>query len=123
MPRDVNQNPEQIARDRIDDRLRASGWEVQDRDTLDFNAGPGIAVREYPTDTGPADYVLFCDRKAAGVVEANLARAEALRCSILKQAFSGKLVPQEPAGVLLQRIRAKNASQSRKRRRPGARRR
>ena len=70
MSRDVNQNPEQIARDRIDDRLRASGWEVQDRDTLDFNAGPGIAVREYPTDTGPADYVLFCDRKAAGVVEA-----------------------------------------------------
>ena len=43
MSRDVNQNPEQIARDRIDDRLRASGWEVQDRDTLDFNAGPSTA--------------------------------------------------------------------------------
>lgn len=70
MPRDVNQNPEQVARDRIDDRLRASGWEVQGRDTLDFSAGPGVAVREYPTDTGPADYVLFCDRKAVGVVEA-----------------------------------------------------
>ena len=60
-------------------------------------------------------------------VTANLARAEALRRSILKQAFSGKLVPQdpddEPATVLLQRIRAKNASQEQKRRRPGARRR
>ena len=57
-------------------------------------------------------------------ITANLARAEALRQSILKQAFSGKLVPQdphdEPAGLLLQRIRAKNASQARKRRRPGA---
>ena len=55
MLRDVNQNPEQIARDRIDDRLRAAGWLVQDRKAVDFNAGLGIAVREYQTDIGPAD--------------------------------------------------------------------
>ena len=66
----VNQNPEQIARDGIDARLRAAGWHVQDREALDFNAGLGIAVREYPTDVGPADYVLFVDRRAVGVVEA-----------------------------------------------------
>ena len=70
MPNDVNQTPEEVARDRIDDRLRAAGWHVQDRDDVDFSAGLGIAVREYPTDTGPADYVLFCDRRAVGVVEA-----------------------------------------------------
>ena len=70
MPPEVNQTPEQAARERIDERLRASGWRVQDRDALDFNAGLGIAVREYPTDTGPADYVLFCDRRPVGVVEA-----------------------------------------------------
>ena len=43
-------------------------------------------------------------------IDANLTRAEALRQSILKQAFSGKLVPQdpndEPAQALLARIRA-----------------
>ena len=58
MPNEVNQSPEQIARDRIDARLRAAGWLVQDKDALDFNAGLGIAVREYLTDVGPADYVL-----------------------------------------------------------------
>ena len=30
---------------------------------------PGIAVREVPTLTGPADYVLFLDRKACAVLE------------------------------------------------------
>ena len=65
-----NQNPEQIARDQIDERLTAAGWHVQKKDGLDFNAGVGIAVREYPTDTGPADYVLFVNRQAVGVIEA-----------------------------------------------------
>ena len=70
MPHDVNQMPEEVARDRIDDRLAAAGWHVQDRNAIDFNAGPGIAIREYQTDVGPADYVLFADTRAVGVVEA-----------------------------------------------------
>ena len=65
-----NQNPEQIARDRIDALLVQSGWKVQDRKAINFNAGLGIAVREYPTDIGPVDYVLFVDRKPVGVIEA-----------------------------------------------------
>ena len=48
-------------------------------------------------------------RQAGAAVGVNLARAERLRQSILKQAFSGNLVPQdpndEPAAVLLERIR------------------
>lgn len=65
-----NQNPEQIARDNIDDLLKASGWSVQDNKKFDPSEGLGQAVREYQTDVGPADYVLFIDRKAVGVIEA-----------------------------------------------------
>ena len=65
-----NQNPEQIARDQIDRILIEAGWVVQDKKAIDFNAGQGIAVREYQTDVGPADYVLFVDKKAVGVIEA-----------------------------------------------------
>lgn len=63
-----NQNPEQQARDRIDAQLRAAGWAVQKK--IDFSAGLGQAVREWHTDVGPADYVLFVDRQAVGVIEA-----------------------------------------------------
>lgn len=66
----VNQNPEQKARDCIDQMLRDSGWSVQDKDKINFSAGLGIAVREYQTDVGPADYVLFVNRKPVGVIEA-----------------------------------------------------
>ncbi len=66
----TNQTPEQIARDKIDEMLEKSGWKVQDRKAINFNGGLGIAVREYPTDIGPVDYVLFVGRKPVGVIEA-----------------------------------------------------
>ena len=49
-------------------------------------------------------------------VDLSLARAERLRQSILKKAFSGKLIPQdpndEPAAVLLERIRSQKERQN-----------
>lgn len=66
----INQNPEQIARDRIDERLRAVGWAVQPAGAIDHAAGSGIAVREYQTTVGPADYALFADRMPLGIIEA-----------------------------------------------------
>lgn len=48
-------------------------------------------------------------------IDANLARAKRLRQAILKRAFEGRLVPQdpsdEPAGVLLERIRREREAQ------------
>ena len=66
----INQNPEQKARDNIDALLRKAGWVVQPTKGIDLNVGQGQAVREYQTDVGPADYVLFVDKKAIGVIEA-----------------------------------------------------
>jgi len=66
----VNQNPEQKARDKIDAMLHQAGWSVQHARKIDLNDGIGQAVREYKTDVGPADYVLFVDKKAVGVIEA-----------------------------------------------------
>lgn len=62
--------PEARARQIIDAGLAAAGWIVQDRAEVNLHAGPGIAVRETPTATGPADYLLFLDGRACGVLEA-----------------------------------------------------
>jgi len=62
--------PEAKARIQIDDKLSQAGWIVQDMKQLNLGAGIGVAVREYPTDTGPADYVLFVNREAVGIIEA-----------------------------------------------------
>jgi type I restriction enzyme, R subunit len=62
--------PEAKARHVIDQKLAQAGWVVQDLKQLNLAAGPGVAVREYPTDTGPADYVLFINREPVGVIEA-----------------------------------------------------
>lgn len=65
-----NQNPEQIARDRIDKQLTACGWFIHDKNRINLHAGIGVAVRECLTDAGVADYVLFIDGKPVGVIEA-----------------------------------------------------
>ena len=65
-----NQTPEQRARDRVDTLLTDAGWIVQHKNKINLNAGLGVAIREYQTEVGPADYVLFVDRKPVGIIEA-----------------------------------------------------
>lgn len=64
--------PEQEAREKIDASLIEAGWKVQDRVEMDIAAGRGVAVREFALATGHgfADYLLFVDQKAVGVLEA-----------------------------------------------------
>jgi len=70
MTENINQNPEQKARDNIDKMLVDAGWVVQSKKKVDLSAAKGVAVREYQTDVGPTDYVLFVNRKPVGVIEA-----------------------------------------------------
>jgi type I restriction enzyme, R subunit len=69
----LNQNPEQIARDEIDQQLLLCGWVIQNKKAINLNAAIGVAVQEYQTDIGPADYVLFVDKKPVGIIEAKRA--------------------------------------------------
>ena len=66
----MSPTPEERAREQIDHQLRQAGWVIQDRDQLNLYAGPGVAVREFPLQTGYADYLLFVNQQAAGVIEA-----------------------------------------------------
>ncbi len=65
--------PEQLSRRDIDEMLRLAGWSVQDAKGIDFSVSRGVAVREFPLKAGFADYMLFVDRRAVGVVEAKKA--------------------------------------------------
>jgi type I restriction enzyme, R subunit len=62
--------PEKQARVLIDQHLRDAGWIVQDANAINLSEGLGIAVREFPLTTGYADYLLYAEGKAIGVVEA-----------------------------------------------------
>jgi type I restriction enzyme R subunit len=63
---------EQRARVLIDQQLMAAGWVVQDRRELNLFASQGVAVREVvmASGHGRADYLLYVDQRAVGVIEA-----------------------------------------------------
>lgn len=96
----------------IDASLRSSGWtnivDFEEVKRYDF-----AAVREYETDNGPADYVLFHNGRALAAIEAK--KLSLGPQNVLVQAeryakgFRGELVPQDPndapASVLLERIK------------------
>ena len=64
--------PEEAARKNIDTALEAAGWVVQDANAVDLSVAMGVAVREFPLRPGhgSADYLLYADGQAVGVVEA-----------------------------------------------------
>jgi len=63
--------PESAAREHIDRLLKAAGWHVCDASQANIHASRGVAIREFPLPGyGFADYLLYVDGKAAGVIEA-----------------------------------------------------
>lgn len=66
----MNQNAEQIARDTIDAALQQCGWVIQHKQQINLSAATGVAIREYQTSVGPADYVLFVNKQPVGIIEA-----------------------------------------------------
>ncbi len=64
-------SPEDQARAEIDRLLQVAGWQVVDLAQANIQAGRGVAIREFPLPGhGFADYLLYVDGKAAGVIEA-----------------------------------------------------
>ena len=64
--------PEQKSRVTIDTLLKQAGWHVCNMDQANIHAARGVALREFPLNPGHgvADYLLYIDGKAAGVIEA-----------------------------------------------------
>ena len=65
-------NPEDRARILIDDLLLAAGWHICDMAQANIHAATGVAIREFPLNPGHgyADYLLYVNGKACGVIEA-----------------------------------------------------
>ncbi len=90
-------DPEARARMEIDRQLGACGWIVQDYKKLNLGAGVGVAVREFKMNGGydAADYLLFVNRRAAGVIEAK--KAGSTLTGVERQ--SGKYTAGLPEGI------------------------
>ncbi|MDL1980623.1 MAG: hypothetical protein LWX02_03945 [Deltaproteobacteria bacterium] len=68
----MTKTPEQEARETIDRMLDRSGWDVQHLKAANIHANNGVAIREFllKSGHGSADYLLYVDGQAAGVIEA-----------------------------------------------------
>ena len=92
-------NPEEQARANIDRLLRQAGWVIQDADSINLYANSGIAVREFSLKQGhgTADYLLYVNRKAAGVVEAKPEGSTLTGVEVQSEKYSTGLPDNLPA--------------------------
>lgn len=91
--------PEDKARETIDQLLTSSGWEVQDRKNANLDAARGVAIREFSLGQGygEADYLLFADGQAVGVVEAKREGSTLTGVEIQTQKYSEGIPAAIPA--------------------------
>ena len=77
--------PEQRAREKIDKMLIDAGYVIQNYSEIDLSASPGVVVREFRTFSGAADYIIFIERQAVGVIEAKEESKGAVLTTIAEQ--------------------------------------
>jgi hypothetical protein len=99
MPTPAGGRPEDRARANIDRLLAAAGWLIQNRDSLNIEAGCGVAIREFPLAPGHgfADYLLYIDGYAAGVIEAKKEGVPLIAVEIQTGKYSQGLPQSLPA--------------------------
>ena len=92
-------NPEQQARVNIDKLLEQAGWAVQDASSVNLYAASGVAVREFRLKPGhgAADYLLYLNQKAAGVVEAKPEGSTLTGVEVQSEKYSTGLPDSLPA--------------------------
>ncbi|MDX1412326.1 MAG: type I restriction endonuclease, partial [Nitrospirales bacterium] len=93
--------PEDKAREEIDRLLSLAGWDIQDAKQVNLTAANGVAIRNFPLEHGHgfADYLLYVDGKAAGVVEAKKEGHTLTGVEIQSEKYSKGLPPHLPAHI------------------------
>ena len=93
--------PEDKAREHIDQALEQAGWKVQDYKSADLQAGLGVVLRNFPLVSGHgfADYLLYIDGKAAGVIEAKKEGFPLVGVEVQAEKYSKGLPADLPAHI------------------------
>jgi type I restriction enzyme, R subunit len=88
----------------IDEQLRRAGWSADSQHLTHKNGtrpekNKNIAIAEYPTASGPADYVLFLGLRPVAVIEAKRKNTDVSGALIQAKRYSRDYLP--PDGVTL----------------------
>jgi type I restriction enzyme, R subunit len=94
-------HPEDAARKKIDADLTAAGWVVQDFDDLSLDAARVVVVREFSLAPGFgfADYLLYIDGEACGVLEAKREGTPLTGVEMQSEKYSNGLPAHLPARI------------------------
>ena len=93
--------PEDKARKHIDEALEKAGWRVQDYKSANLHAGRGVVLRNFPLVSGHgfADYLLYVDGKAAGIIEAKKEGVTLIGVEVQAEKYSKGLPTDLPASI------------------------
>lgn len=93
--------PEDQARETIDALLTQAGWVIQDANQVNLTASRGVVIRNFPLEKGHgfADYLVYIDGKAAGVIEAKKKGVTLTGVEIQSAKYSGGFSPSLPVYI------------------------